>query len=270
MHVIALTSYKGGVGKTTVALNLAHALATRGWRTLLVDGDPQGSVGFSLRKDIAESAGLAECLRGETRLGEATVATRVPELTLLPAGRATPEDLARWYGGTDLGSELSTLLSEAEDHHDLVILDTPGGGSAATTSLMAAADALLLLIQAEPLAVRAVPRFLELLQAGSPNPDGPRLAGVLLTMVQTRVSYSLSVVQEVLSLFPSSLTLEAFVPRDPLFLEASAKGVPVKLLRRDPPPVAAVFDQIAAEVEQRFGLLTGREEVDDEPLALLD
>lgn len=269
MHVIALTSYKGGVGKSTVSLNLAYSLAARGWRTLVVDADPQGSIGCSLRRDVAQAAGLADCLRGESGLDEVVVSTRLAELKLLPFGRASAEEASVWCTD-EQARAFKTLLNTECLEHDVVIVDTPGGGAAGSAGTVAAADSLLLLVQAEPLAARAVPRFLEFAQRLRHNGYGPKLAGVLLTMVQTRLSTSLTVVQEVFSLFPATLTLEAFVPRDPAFLDASAKGVPVRLLRRDPPPVAAVFDQVAAELEQRIGLVAQHAEVDDEPVPLLD
>jgi chromosome partitioning protein len=96
-----------------------------------------------------------------------------------------------------------------------------------------------------------------------------RLSGVILSMAQFRDELSLGVSQEVWSLFPEALVLDAFVPRDATFVEASAKGVPVGLLRRRAPPVTAVFDRIASDLDSRLGL-EDKTDGDDEPLSLLD
>ena len=91
---LAIASQKGGVGKTTVALNLAVALAEKGRRTLLVDLDPQGGVGLSLAKGDAELAGLAELLMNQAEPTQAVMTTQLPGLRLLPRGRLDPTDVA--------------------------------------------------------------------------------------------------------------------------------------------------------------------------------
>ena len=123
-------------------------------------------------------------------------------------------------------------------------------------------------IQAEPLALRSVGQVLE--AVGRLREDSRRLSivGFIVTMLSSRQQVSLAVAQETWSMLPVDLVLEAFVPRDEAFLVASAQGVPLGLLGKRPPPVATVFDQLAAELEPRLGLLTEESEV--EPIPLLD
>jgi chromosome partitioning protein len=268
MTVLATGSQKGGVGKTTVALNLAYAMARRGGSTLLVDADPQGCIGLSLQGRVGSLPGLAECLRGEQALEAFLCATRLPELKLLTAGRVRPEELAS--GSTLFGdaNAVGRVLAEAREHFKLVLVDTSSGLFGATQAVLRNADHVLLVLQAEPLALRGLPIQLELVRQLRGIGGTVSIAGVLLSMVQSRNSESMGVVQETLGLLPAELTLDAFLPRDPVFLKASAKGVPLGLLYRNPPPVATVFDHIAAELEPRIGL-SGRES-EDEAIPLVD
>ena len=268
MTVLAIGSQKGGVGKTTVALNLAYAMARRGWSTLLVDGDPQGCVGLSLQGRVSSLPGLAECLRSESTLNAALCSTRLPELKLLTAGRLTTADYADGMRRFADADAVGRVLAEASQQFKLVLVDTASGLFGPTLAVLQNAGHVLLLVQAEPLGLRTLPSQLELIRQLRQNGRGPAIAGVLLTMVQTRNGDSLGVVQEALGLLPAEFALNAFLPRDPVFLKASAKGVPLGLLYRNAPAVATVFEQIAAEIEPRIGLAVA--EGGDEAVPLVD
>lgn len=269
MRSLALASQKGGVGKTTVALNLAYALARRGWKTLLVDADPQGAVGLSLQGGASRGEGLVELLEGQAPLDTLVLPTRLPELHLLPAGRPSPDLAARW--GTALAGErgMRGLLAEADATYDVVLIDTPSGLHGSNLEVLRTVNRLLVPIQAEPLALRSVTQVLE--AVGRMREEGSRVsvAGFVITMLSSRQQVSLSVAQEAWAMLPVELVLEGFVPRDDVFLLASAHGVPLGLLSKRPPPVATVFDRIAAELESRLGLVE-EEEAEIEPIALLD
>ena len=129
-----------------------------------------------------------------------------------------------------------------------------------TLGLLLHADFVVLPLQAEPLAARAVRHLLSALATLRQEGAQVQLAGLVLTMLQSRQESSLAVAEESWRLFPDRLVFDAAVPRDPAILEASAAGVPVGLLHRRPPAVAAVFDQIAAELETRIGLDTNDEQ----------
>ncbi|MEM7480199.1 MAG: ParA family protein [Acidobacteriota bacterium] len=268
MRSLAICSQKGGVGKTTLSLNLSFALARRGWKTLLIDADPQGSVGLSLQGDASQGVGLVEVLAGDEPLTAAARSTRLAELGLLTAGKPEPGRTQRWSEGLAAGG-LGPLLRAAEDDGwEVVVVDTDSGLHGATLDVLRAVDSLVVPIQAEPLALRTVPQILECV--GQLRDEGADLSigGFVITMLSSRQDVSLSVAQEAWSMLPSELILEAFVPRDEAFLTASAHGVPLGLLSRRPPPVATVFDRLAAELELRVGLI--EEEAELAPVALLD
>jgi chromosome partitioning protein len=256
---IATASQKGGVGKTTLCINLAYSLARRGWTTLLVDTDPQSGVGLSLARSTKAKQGFYDFLLGEKNFNKLVLSTRLPELQILPAGQYDACARQGW-SQAEVPGRLADLLRAAELRGvDCVIMDTAAGLNAMSESVVKACDYVILPQQAEPLAVRSVPHMLETLARFRAEGAGVKVAGILLTMVMGESQISQKVVSELRSLLPADLMFELNIPRMSSFLEASAMGVPVALIKRNPPPEALIFDQLAAEIEQRTGLIQDRE-----------
>ncbi|HHH26797.1 MAG TPA: ParA family protein [Polyangiaceae bacterium] len=264
MRILSLVSQKGGVGKTTLALNLSYAFASRGQRTLLVDVDPQGAIGHSL-PSAPSSPGIVGYLSGRAMAERVIIATRLPTLRILPLGELAPSDTRRFSEHLSSGAAIDRLASAVAADVDLMIIDTPCGFGGATEGALRASDAALTPLQAEPIAIRTLPQLLEMIATLRSEGSVVSLVGAVLTMLQLRDESSLDVAQEAWARLPSELVLETTVPRDPVFLAASARGVPLGLLARKPPPVFRVFDQLADEIATR--LSTEQEEA-DEPLDL--
>ncbi len=264
---IAIASSKGGVGKTTVSLNLAYAFAKLGWKTALVDVDPQGAVGYSL-PSAAATGGLIGYLAQGLALSDALLATRLTEFAVLPMGPIAGNDTQGLAVHLEDGTALQRLTADiAAKGFDLVVFDTPCGFSGVTTGALRASQYVLAPLQAEPIALRTLPQLLDVLAHLRGQGTDISLAGVVLTMLQARNSDSLDVAQDAWSRLPDDLVLDASIPRDPVFLRASSAGVPVGLLsRRRPPAVAAAFDQLAMELLPRINL--EQAEDNDEPYAL--
>lgn len=259
MIAIATASQKGGVGKTTLCINLAYSLARRGWNILLVDTDPQGGVGLSLARSTRAKQGFYDFLCGDREFDKLVLATRLPELQILPAGQYDAS-VRRGWPASEVPARLADLLRAAELRGvDCLIMDTAAGLNGMSETVIKACDFVILPQQAEPLAVRSVPHMLETLSRFRSEGAGVKVAGILMTMVMTGHSISQKVVSELRAMLPGSLLFDQQVPRMDTFLEASAMGVPVALLKRNPPPEALIFDQIAAEIEQRTGLPQDRE-----------
>lgn len=265
---LAVASQKGGVGKTTLALNMAYALARRGHRTLVVDTDPQGSIGLSLSRKQEHSEGLLELLTGDATLEKVLVKTRLPELDFLLLGSLGPSHIDEF--AELLGSEqgLRKLFAAAEGRYDLLVLDTPSGLGGVTRRVLEQSTHVLSPVQAEPLAFRSAHQLIEYVVHLRDKGVPLSLAGLVLVMLQVRNETSMGVAQEFWAQFPQELLFEANLPRDPVFLKAGAAGVPIGLLSRTPPPVASIFERLADELEPRLGL-SREENNDDGPLDLL-
>lgn len=255
MKTLAIVSQKGGVGKTTLSLNLACAMAARGWRTLLLETDPQGAIGLSLTEKVSSASGLAEYVARQQPLSELILKTRFKTLDLLPVGQIAIQDTLGFATTLSDGQVLRRLLTDCAKSYDLTIVDTPSGFGGITMGVLRASSHALCPIQAEPLALRSVTQLFEVNASLQRQGEAVQIAGIILTMLQNRNHTSLSVAEETWAHLSEEMVLNTVIPRDPVVMEASAAGVPVQLLRKRMPPVAKIFDQAAAELEVRLGLV---------------
>jgi chromosome partitioning protein len=255
---IAVVSQKGGVGKTTVSLNLALALAERRRRTLLVDLDPQGGLGHSLGKGDDALSGLTDLLVGRVSPAQAVLRTKLEGLALLPRGRISPVDVGELEDALRAPGVLASALAKTEAGFDVVLLDTPSGLGRITRAALAAADFALLPVQGEPLAIRSIGQTLEVLEhvRGTENPR-LELLGILPTMVQKTADASLATLVELWNGFGA--VLETAIPRAEIFTTASHTGLPVGYLGGPISPEVRRFELLATEVDQALTKRRGTE-----------
>jgi chromosome partitioning protein len=255
---IAVVSQKGGVGKTTVSLNLALALAERRRRTLLADLDPQGGIGLSLARADDALAGLADLLMGRSTPQEAVRQTKLAALALLPRGRMSAVDIGDYEDALRVPGVLAGAFAKVETGFELAILDTPSGLGKITRAALALADFALVPVQGEPLALRSIGQVLEVIEhvRSGENPK-LELLGLLPTMVQKSAEPSMAVLLELWQGFGA--VLETVIPRADVFAEASQIGLPVGFLGGPPSPEVRRFELLAAEVEQAIRRRRGME-----------
>jgi chromosome partitioning protein len=249
---LVISSQKGGVGKTTLGINLAHAFARTGRRALLVDSDPQGSVGLSLTRQSRHLRGFFDHLSNPALSAEEVViATRLPTLSLVAAGQAGGYEFGLGPTGPTAPRTKEFLDEVATLGFDVCIFDTAAGFFGVTAGILSVADAVLVPQQAEPLGVRSVPRMLEAL--GRLRVVNPQLQvlGVVLTMVQPELRESEEAASALRRLLPPELVMATEIGRDDLFIKASAKGVPAGVMKNGE-EVLGTFDRLCREIDQKM------------------
>jgi chromosome partitioning protein len=253
-QVLAIVSQKGGVGKTTTAINIAAALARRGTKTLLLDTDPQGSVRYGLGLNSAATrVGLSDYLAGTHQMHQVVRTTKLPWLRVVSAGSVTEETKQDQYF-RDLAESTRTeeLLDRARERGYVVVVDTPPGLGPVVHRVLACSQRVLIPLQCEPLALQTTTQILRGIRAALAENAKLSLEGILLTMVEQGNPASHRVATYVREQLPKGLVLDIEVPRTAASVEAFAAGQPVVL--RSPEDAAAVaYTQLAERLSGSLG-----------------
>ncbi len=231
-RVLAVTNQKGGVGKTTTAVNLAASLAVQGKRTLLIDLDPQGNAtsGLGIPAETEEGGdSIYEVVIGGQKLSEVIRKTDLALLEIAPARSDLAGAEIELVGMLAREKRLAVALRDARDGYDYVLIDCPPSLGLLTVNALTAADATLVPLQCEYYALEGLARLFETVELIRAELN-PRLevAGILLTMVDMRNKLSQQVAHEVRTHFPQYV-LETSIPRNVRLSEAPSHGKPILL-----------------------------------------
>lgn len=247
-RVIAIASQKGGVGKTTTAINLGACLAQESRRVLVVDIDPQGNASSGLGvngNDHPKST--YEVLLGEAEPAEAIRPTALANLDLLPSGQRLSGAEVELVGVMARETRLKNALGKVRSEYDYVLVDSPPSLGLLTINALTAADSVLIPLQCEYLALEGLTQLIGAIRLVQDHLNGGlRIEGVLLTMYDSRLNLSQQVADEARKFFAERV-YRTMIPRNVKLSEAPSFGKPIVLY--DPHSTGAEsYRELAREV----------------------
>lgn len=249
-RVIAVANQKGGVGKTTTAINLAACLAHLDKRVLIVDFDPQANASSGLGIAASEDAGIYHALIGEKPLVDAVKKTDHPKLHLVPGSAALAGAAVELVSATNREHFLRQAIDAVRDSYDYIFIDNPPSLGIITLNGLVAADAVLIPVQAEYFALEGLGQLLSTIELVRDNIK-PELAisGSVITMYDARTRLSKEVLQELYRHFPNNM-FRSVIPRSVRLAEAPSFGK--SIMSYDPFSKAAkAYERLAKEFLMR-------------------
>ncbi|HEY3625805.1 MAG TPA: ParA family protein [Terracidiphilus sp.] len=228
--IVGIVNQKGGVGKTTTAINLSASLALEGLKVLLVDCDPQANAtsGLGVQRDDARHS-VYDVLMGHAPAGQVILPTLVDTLSLLPGSKNLTGANIELASVEDRAVRLRHALEPVRGNYDLIVLDCPPALDLLTLNVLASANTLIVTMQAEYFALEGISELISTLERvrAAFNPE-VSIEGVLLTMYDDRTNLAQQVTETLREYFKERL-FKTVIPRNVRLAEAPSHGKPVAL-----------------------------------------
>ena len=245
-RIIAIANQKGGVGKTTTAINLSAALAELKQKVLVIDVDPQGNTtsGFGLNKNELDKT-IYELMLGEYEIEDCIIKNILDNLSILPSNVELAAAEIELIGIDEKEYILKKEVAKVRDEYDFVIIDCPPSLNMLTVNAMTTADTVLVPIQCEYYALEGLSQLLHTVDLVKErlNPS-LEMEGVVFTMYDARTNLSLQVVENVKTNLEQTI-YKTIIPRNVRLAEAPSHGLPINIY--DPKSAGAESYQLLAE-----------------------
>ncbi|OON88240.1 chromosome partitioning protein ParA [Oribacterium sp. C9] len=256
-RIIAITNQKGGVGKTTTAINLAATLAEANQRILLVDFDPQGNAtsGFGIEREDVEHT-IYGALTGECDIDEAILVDVNENLDLIPADMNLAAVEVEFVDQDNKNQILKSLLSKCISRYDYILIDCPPSLGTITVNALSTADSVIIPIQCEYYALEGLNQVLNTISIVKQglNPELV-IEGIVFTMYDSRNKLSQQVVETVRQNFDGSI-YDTLIPRNVRLAEAPSHGLPITLYDSSSSG-ADSYRKLAAELMSKGDVIYG-------------
>ena len=227
--VIAITNQKGGVGKTTTAINIASGLGSLGKKVLLIDFDPQGNstTGFGIKKKTLDIS-TYEIIMGEARPQDGIIKTRYKNVDIIPATNQLCEAELQLADVEQRNHQLRKVILQVRDNYDVIIVDCLPSLGILAINAMIACDRIIVPMVCEPFALEGLAQLMQTVKKvkRSANKD-LQLMGIVFTMMDRRLVASNEIMRDIKRTFPADVIFKTQIPRNVRITEAQSHGEPI-------------------------------------------
>ncbi len=249
-RILTIGSQKGGVGKTTVSLNLAYAMGRFGVRTLLVDLDPQSGTSIAVNLRNFTELGVIDALLGDCLSDDILAESRDGALAVAGIGKMTPQRIPH-YEQAAWDGRLVSLLGQLTRNYHYIVLDAPAGLGGVVQAALKASQGTILVSNCSAISLKSISSYLQLIEhlVETANSDLV-LEGVLLSMLDTRSETERMIYEQLKATLPGDVLLDTQVPYSESLAKSSYEAIPAALLS-GAEDIDRLFTDLAMELRER-------------------